>query len=239
VLNNLPRRQQGQIVFALTEKNMKPLRILIADDHDLFRWGVKALLQSHAGWEICGEARTGSEAVDKAKELMPDVVILDIRMPDLNGVEAARRIRMASKEIEILILSISYSDQLIREIIEAGVRGYVLKSDADNDLLLAVETLAAHKPFFIRRAGQAIQSEFDTDEPVRKIPELLRDRLTSREREVLRLLGQSIRCKEIGSVLGISPKTAETHRANMMRKLDLHSMSEVARYALRNQIIEP
>jgi len=221
------------------ERNMKPVRILIADDHDLFRRGVKALLQSHAGWEICGEARTGSDAVNQAKELMPDVVILDMRMPDLNGLEAARRIRMASKDTEILILSISWSDELIREIIEAGARGYVLKSDADDDLIAGVEALAAHKPFFTRRAGEAIQSELDTDEPVRKIPKLLRDRLTSRELEVLRLLGQGIRCKEIGSVLGISAKTAETHRANMMRKLDLHSMSDVARYALRNQIIEP
>jgi DNA-binding NarL/FixJ family response regulator len=218
---------------------MKPVRILIADDHDLFRRGVKALLQSHSGWEICGEARTGSEAVDKAKELMPDVVILDIRMPDLNGVEAARKIRMSSQDTEILILSISCSDELTREIIEAGARGYVLKSDADNDLIAGVEALAAHEPFFTRRAGEAIQSELDTDEPVRKIPKLLRDRLTSREREVLRLLGQGIRCKEIGSVLGISVKTAETHRANLMRKLDLHSMGDVARYALRNQVIEP
>jgi DNA-binding NarL/FixJ family response regulator len=160
-------------------------------------------------------------------------------MPDLNGLEAARRIRIASKDTEILILSISWSDELIREIIEAGARGYVLKSDADNDLIAGVEALAAHEPFFTRRAGEAIQGEFNMDEPVRKIPKLLRDRLTSREREVLRLLGQGIRCKEIGSVLGISAKTAETHRANMMRKLDLHSMSDVARYALRNQIIEP
>jgi DNA-binding NarL/FixJ family response regulator len=146
---------------------------------------------------------------------------------------------MSSQDTEILILSISCSDELTREIIEAGARGYVLKSDADDDLLLAVETLAAHKPFFTRRAGEAIQSEFNTDEPVRKIPKLPRDRLTSREREVLRLLGQGIRCKEIGSVLGISVKTAETHRANLMRKLDLHSMGDVARYALRNQVIEP
>jgi DNA-binding NarL/FixJ family response regulator len=227
------------VAFAVTERNMKPVRILIADDHDLFRRGVKALLQSHSGWEICGEARTGSEAVDKAKELMPDVVILDIRMPDLNGVEAARKIRMSSQDTEILILSISCSDELTREIIEAGARGYVLKSDADNGLIAGVEALAAHEPFFTRRAGEAIQSELDTDEPVRKIPKLLRDRLTSREREVLRLLGQGIRCKEIGSVLGISVKTAETHRANLMRKLDLHSMGDVARYALRNQVIEP
>jgi DNA-binding NarL/FixJ family response regulator len=227
------------VAFAVTGRNMKPLRIVIADDHDLFRRGVKALLQSRAGWEICGEARTGSEAVAKAKELMPDVVILDVSMPDLNGLEAARMIRMASKDTEILILSISRSDELTREIIEAGARGYVLKSDADDDLIAAVEALATHKPFFTQRAGEAIQSEFNMDEPVREIPELLRDRLTSREREVLRLLGQGIRCKEIGSVLGISAKTAETHRANMMRKLDLHSMSDVARYALRNRLIDP
>jgi DNA-binding NarL/FixJ family response regulator len=223
----------------LREKIVPPLRILIADDQDLFRRGVKALLQSHAGWEICAEARTGSEAVARAKELMPDVVILDVRMPELNGVEAARSIRMASKDTEILILSISCSDQLIREIIEAGARGYVLKSDSDDDLLVAVETLARHQPFFTHRAREVIHGEFNTGEPVTKIPKQWRDRLSSREREVLRLLGQGIRCKEIASSLGISVKTAQTHRANMMRKLGLHSMSDVARYALRNQIIEP
>ncbi len=114
---------------------MKTLRILIADDHDLMRRGVKALLQSHAGWEIVGEAHTGREAVSKAEELKPDVVILDISMPDLNGVDAAKRIRKASPDTEVLILSVHYSDQLIRDILEAGVRGYIVKSDSDRDLV--------------------------------------------------------------------------------------------------------
>jgi DNA-binding NarL/FixJ family response regulator len=113
---------------------MKNLRILIADDHDLMRRGVKTLLQSHAGWEICGEAHTGREAVAQAEELKPDIVILDISMPDLNGVEAARRIRKASPGTEVLILSVHYSDQLIREILEAGVRGYIVKSDSATSL---------------------------------------------------------------------------------------------------------
>src|SRR5580700_9188019 len=161
---------------------MKTLRILIADDHDLMRRGVKALLQSHAGWEICGEAHTGREAVAKAEELKPDVVILDISMPDLNGVDAAKRIRKASPDTEVLILSVHYSDQLIRDILEAGVRGYIVKSDSDRDLVIAVETLANHKPFFTPRATEVILSDFKTGGSARReLPESLRDRLTSRE----------------------------------------------------------
>ena len=200
---------------------MKTLRILIADDHDLMRRGVKALLQSHAGWEVCGEAHTGREAVAKSEELKPDVVILDISMPELNGVEAARRIRKASPNAEVLILSVHYSDQLIREILDAGVRGYMVKSDSDRDLLIAVETLASHKPFFTPRATEVIL------------------RLTSREREIVQLLAEGKSSKEVASSLCISVKTAETHRANIMRKLQLHTVSELVRYAVRNQIIEP
>ena len=192
---------------------MKMLRILVADDHDLMRRGIKALLQSHAGWEVCGEAHTGREAVAKAEELKPDVVILDISMPDLNGVDAAKRIRKSSPDTEVLILSVHYSDQLIRDILEAGVRGYIVKSDSDRDLIIAVETLAP--------------------------PETMRDRLTSREREIVQLLAEGKSSKEVASSLNISVKTAETHRANIMRKLQLHTVSELVRYAVRNQIIEP
>src|ERR1700720_925660 len=135
---------------------VESLRILIADDHQLFRDGVRALLQSHAGWEICGEARTGREAVVKAIELRPDIIILDISMPDLNGVDAARSIRMASKNTEILILSMHYSDQLIREVVDSGAHGYVLKSDPDHDLLIAVETLAGHELYFTSQAAEVI-----------------------------------------------------------------------------------
>ena len=219
---------------------VEPLHILIADDHQLVRKGVRALLQSHAGWEICGEARTGRETVAMAIELRPDIVILDISMPDLNGVDAARRIRTASKNTEILILSVHYSDQLIREIIDAGARGYVLKSDSDRDLLIAVETIARHKPYFTSQAREVIQSEStNSSGPVRKIPQSFRDRITLREREVIQLLSEGKRNKEISSLLNISIKTVETHRSNIMRKLEIHSISDLVRYAVRNQIIEP
>jgi DNA-binding NarL/FixJ family response regulator len=217
---------------------VKPLRIFIADDHDLMRRGVKTLLQSHESWEICGEAKTGREAVEKAEELKPDVVILDISMPDLNGVEAARRIRKACPNTEILILSMHYSDQLIREIVDAGVRGYIVKSDSDRDLIMAVETLAKRKPFFTPHATEVILGTFNTGGPVKDVPEMVSERLTSREREIVQLLAEGKSSKEVAASLGISVKTAETHRANVMRKLELHSVSELVRYAVRNQIIE-
>jgi DNA-binding NarL/FixJ family response regulator len=218
---------------------MKTLRILIADDHDLMRRGVKALLQSRAGWEICGEAHTGREAVSKAEELKPDVVILDISMPDLNGVDAAKRIRKVSPDTEVLILSVHYSDQLIRDILEAGVRGYIVKSDSDRDLVIAVETLANHKPFFTPRATEVMLTNFNEGKTKADLPETMRDRLTSREREIVQLLAEGKSSKEVASSLNISVKTAETHRANIMRKLQLHTVSELVRYAVRNQIIEP
>jgi DNA-binding NarL/FixJ family response regulator len=218
---------------------MKTLRILIADDHDLMRRGVKALLQSRPGWEVCGEAHTGREAVSKAEELKPDVVILDISMPDLNGVDAAKRIRKASPDTEVLILSVHYSDQLIRDILEAGVRGYIVKSDSDRDLVIAVETLANHKPFFTPRATEVMLTNFNEGKTKADLPETMRDRLTSREREIVQLLAEGKSSKEVASSLNISVKTAETHRANIMRKLQLHTVSELVRYAVRNQIIEP
>jgi DNA-binding NarL/FixJ family response regulator len=223
----------------LGENCVKPLRILVADDHDLMRRGIKTLLESHAGWEVCGEAKTGREAVDKVEELKPDIIILDISMPDLNGVEAARRIRKTSAGTEVLILSMHYSDQLIREIVDAGVRGYIMKSDSDRDLIIAVETLAKHKPFFTSHATEVILSNFNASRPAIALPELINKRLTSREREIVQLLAEGKSSKEVASSLGISIKTAETHRANIMRKLDLHSVSELVRYAVRNQIIEP
>src|ERR1700729_2225458 len=219
-------------------ENMKTLRILIADDHDLMRRGVKALLQSRAGWEVCGEAHTGREAVSKAEELKPDVIILDISMPDLNGVDAAKRIRKVSPNTEILILSVHYSDQLIRDIVEAGVRGYIVKSDSDRDLVIAVKTLANHKPFFTPRATEVMLTNFNEGRTHTDPPDTMRDRLTSREREIVQLLAEGKSSKEVASSLNISVKTAETHRANIMRKLQLHTVSELVRYAVRNQIVE-
>lgn len=219
---------------------MPNLRILIADDHDLMRRGLRALLESHPGWEICGEAANGRDAVALTEELKPDISILDITMPELNGVDAARRILKASPDTEVLLLSVHYSDQLIREILEAGIRGYIVKSDSDRDLVIAVEALANHKPFFTPRATELILNHLhrrpnDSADP----PETIGDRLTTREREVVQLLSEGKSSREVASVLNISVKTAETHRANIMRKLEIHSVSELVRYAVRNQIIEP
>src|ERR1700735_3325022 len=143
-------------IFGPEDRKMAPLRILVADDHNLMRCGIKALLEAHPGWQICGEANTGAEAVAKAEQLQPDIAILDITMPELNGIDAAQRIKKESPRTEVLILSVHYSDQIVREVAEAGVQGYVVKSDSDRDLAIAVETLARHKPFFTPLATQAV-----------------------------------------------------------------------------------
>lgn len=212
------------------------LRILIADDHDLMRRGLKALMANQAGWEICAEATKGRDAVAKAAALRPDVVILDICMPELNGIEATRQIRKASPRTEVLILSVHHSDQLIREVIDAGARGFVLKSDSATDLVSAIESLAAHKPFFTACATELLLNGGGPgDDSATKIPS---DQLTSREREIVQLLAEGKTSKEVASTLNISAKTAETHRANIMKKMEFHSVGEIVRYAVRNQIIE-
>jgi DNA-binding NarL/FixJ family response regulator len=217
---------------------MKPLRVLIADDHALMRRGVKAMLESHADWEICGEAKTGREAVTKTEQLKPDIVILDISMPDLNGMEAAKRIRKESPGTEILMLSMHYSDQLIREIVDGGVRGYILKSDADRDLIIAVETLANHKPFYTSQVTELMLGSFYNSSGIaREAPKQVHERLTSREREIVQMLAEGKTSRAVASSLNISVKTAETHRTNVMRKLALHSVSDLVRYAVRNQIV--
>jgi DNA-binding NarL/FixJ family response regulator len=217
---------------------MKTVRILIADDHDVVRRGLKALLLANP-WLVCAEAQTGREAVTKAEELRPDIVILDVTMPELNGLEAARHILKTCPRTEILMLSMHYSEQLIRHVVESGVRGYIVKSDSDRDLVIAVEALANHKPFFTPRATELMLNQFSyKDGSFLNQATSIRDRLTSREREIVQLVSEGKSSKEVASNLSISVKTAETHRANVMRKLDIHSVTELVRYAVRNQIIE-
>jgi DNA-binding NarL/FixJ family response regulator len=218
---------------------MEPLRILVVDDHDLVRRGVKTILLAHEDWEVCGEANTGQDAIMKAQELKPDIVVLDIGMPDLNGLEVARRIRAASANTEILILSVHQSDQLVREIVKAGANGFIVKSDSDRDLVTAVESLANHKPFFNSQVSRVILGPFNSDGPINKVPVSIRERLTAREREIVQLIVDGQSSKEAASSLGISVKTIETHRVNIMRKLEIHSVIELAHYAIRNQIVEP
>ena len=216
---------------------MRNLRILIADDHDLVRRGLKSLIEARPEWKVCDEAQSGREAVAKAEEKKPDIVILDISMPELNGMEAARRIKKVSPNSEILILSVHYSDQLIKDILDVGVRGFIVKSDSDRDLIVALEALANHKPFFTSMATEVMLNNFQRPGSI-PVPGGHASRLTSREREIVQLLSEGKSSKEVASSLGISVKTAETHRANVMRKLEIHSVSELVRYALRNQIVE-
>ncbi len=217
---------------------MGTLRIMVSDDHDLVRRGIKMLLESHPGWKVCAEARSGREAISMAEEFRPDIAILDISMPELNGIEAARKIKKISPNTEILILSMHHTDQLVREIIETGAKGYIIKSDSDRSLIAAVEALGVHKPFFTSCATEIMLDSIRTKGTIAEVPQPVRDRLTPREREIVQLLSEGKSSKEVAVMLGISVKTSETHRANIMRKLEIHSVSQLVRYAVRNQIVE-
>jgi DNA-binding NarL/FixJ family response regulator len=216
---------------------LNDLRILIADDHEIVRRGLKKVLSSRHGWVVCAEAATGRDAIAMAAEHRPDIVVMDISMPGLNGLEATRKIRKMLPKAGILIFSLHYSDQLVREVVDAGARAYLLKSDATRDLLHAIEALATHRSFFTSGAAQTLIDGF-CNQDSGKSSTLLRHRLSSREREIVQLLAEGKSSKEVAVALNISVKTAETHRANIMRKLEMHSVSELVRYAVRHQMIE-
>jgi DNA-binding NarL/FixJ family response regulator len=216
---------------------MSTLKILIADDHDVVRKGLRMLIEEHPGWEVCGEARSGREAVEKAIQLTPDVTVIDVSMPDLNGLEATRQIRKACPKTEVLVITHHDSDEMAAEVLDAGARGYVLKSDSDKDLVHAVETLSQHKPFFTSRITEILLDNRGSG--VTDPAESLRSRLTMREREILQLLAEGKTAKEVASILGIAVKTSDTHRTNIMRKLNVHSVAELVRYAIRNKVVEP
>jgi DNA-binding NarL/FixJ family response regulator len=217
---------------------MKNLKILLADDHSLLRRGLRSILDAQPSWQVCAEAHTGREAVTQATQLRPDVVVLDVCMPELNGIEATRQIRKVSPRSEVLILSVHESKHLVREVIEAGARGYLLKSDSDGELVAAIDSLARHKPFFTGHATETLLSGCAVDSGIANQDRETGQRLTAREREIVQLLAEGKTSKEVASVLNISTKTAETHRAHIMRKLEFHSVGEIVRYAVRNQIID-
>ena len=215
---------------------MKNLRILLADDHEMLRRGLRTILTEQPGWEICGEAVDGRQAVEMAQKLRPDVIVMDIAMPELNGLEATRQIRRVMPRAEILVLTFDESEALVREVLNAGARGYVLKNDVSRVLVHAVESLSQHRPYFTSKVAEVLLKGFGPQKKEVE-PASIGDPLTAREREVVQLVAEGKSTKEIAEVLHISTKTAENHRTNIMRKLKVNSATELVRYAIRNKII--
>jgi DNA-binding NarL/FixJ family response regulator len=216
-----------------------PIQILIADDHEIVRRGLRALLENQSKWNVVGEAVTGREAIEKAKQFTPDVAIIDIGMPELNGLEATRQILKLLPQTEVLIPTMHESEQIVREVLAAGARGYVLKSDAGKDLVTAVDALCQHRTFFSSKVSEMMLHTYLRHSDRVEATETSRSRLTAREREIVQLLAEGKSNKEVAQTLNISIKTAETHRTNIMNKLDLRSITELVRYAVRNNIVEP
>ncbi|HEX8077765.1 MAG TPA: response regulator transcription factor [Chthoniobacterales bacterium] len=213
---------------------MKKLRILIADDHPLVRHGLRSVLESQQGWTVCGEAEDGRSAVKLGLELKPDVFLMDVTMPELNGLDATRQLRRERPDAAILILTMHESDQLCSDLMRAGARGCLLKSDSPRQLLAAVEAVANGKQYFTphvtNRTAQGEVAPGGARMPAR---------LSAREREIVQLLAEGRTNKEIATLLGIAYKTVDAHRTNIMKRLNIHSVAELVRYAIRERIIEP
>ena len=211
---------------------MTPLRILVADDHAVVRRGVRALLEGQMDWQVCGEASTGPEAVEQTRLLDPDILVLDLSMPELNGLDATRRILRESPRTQVLVLTMHHSEELAHQVLQAGARGYVLKSDADRELVAAVDSLQQRRTFLTPNLAASDAGADGTQ------ADGGRGELTPREREIVQLVAEGRSSKEVAAMLGISVKTVESHRSNVMRKLRIRSVSQLVRYAVRNRIVQ-
>ncbi len=216
---------------------MKKLRILVADDHALVRRGARAVLHSRHGWRVVGEAANGREAVEKAIELKPDVAVVDIGMPELDGVEVTRQIREAVPNTKVLVLTMHESDHMVHRALDAGAHGYVLKSDLTDSLPKAVSAVADGKRFLTPKISEIVLEGFLKTKGRHLRGERAGARGTPREIEIIRLLAEGKSNKEIATSLGIAVRTVETHRARIMLKLGLHSLAELIHYAIRQGII--
>jgi DNA-binding NarL/FixJ family response regulator len=217
---------------------MSELRLLVADDHAVLRTGLKALLEAQPGWKVEAEAADGREAVAKAKELKPDIAVIDISMPSLNGLEATRQILKNGPRTKVLILTMHESDPLIREVLDAGAKGYLLKSDAGRDVVAAVSALRQNKTFFTSKVAQMVLDGYLKKDAPAPDGQPRKGLLTPRQREIVQLIAEGKSSKEVAVALNLSVKTAETHRANIMRRLECHSVTELVRYAIRNEIVQ-
>jgi DNA-binding NarL/FixJ family response regulator len=214
----------------------KKIRILLVDDHDIVRRGLRPLIESEWGWEICGEAADGREAVVQAVKLQPDVVVLDINMPQLGGVEAARQIKRDCPETHLLVFTGQESEAVVHQLFSAGARAFVLKTEAATHLVPAIKALCQGQPYFGSSVSRIVFDQYlkgglqtGSSSP---------DGLSPREREIVQMLAEGDSNKEVATKLGISVKTVETHRATIMKKLNLKSFSDLVRYAVRNNIVQ-
>lgn len=215
---------------------MESIRVLIADDHEVMRRGVRAVVEQQPGWSVCAEASTGREAVELVEKFRPEIVVMDVQMPELNGLEATRQIKKIAPTTEILMFTGLETEELVREVFEAGARSYIMKTDGRLPLETALRSLANHKPYFTTQIGEILFAKFLISK--KEIEETTgAGRLTDREREVMQLLAEGGSNKDVAQALGISVKTAETHRAAIMKKLKFDSFSDLVRYAIRNHII--
>jgi DNA-binding NarL/FixJ family response regulator len=209
-------------------------RILIADDHEVVRSGLRSILEAHEGWAVVAEACDGKEAIGKAAESTPDVAIIDYSLPLMNGIEVTRQIRARVPSAEILIFTMHDSNVLVGELLEAGARAYLLKSDAKRYLIAAVEALSDHRPFFTGRVSEQLLESFLTNNLGAG-----HGSLSPRERGIVQLIAEGHSNKEMSEILNLSVKTIETHRAAAMRKLKLTSTAAIVRYAIRNKLVDP
>ncbi len=213
---------------------MRPLRILIADDHCVIRQGVRTLLARRSKWKICGEAATGREAIEKTRKLRPDLVLLDITMPGLDGLQAIPQLRKAAPNVQILVLTMHDSGEMAMKVLAAGASGLVLKSDAGRDLVLAAQAIEKNKPFLSPAVTKIMLAQLVKTGTPGPAP----SDLTPRELEILRLLAQGRANREVAAALGISVKTASAHRANIMRKLNLRTYGDLIHFAIQHKIVE-
>ena len=213
------------------------IRIMLADDYEVVRQGLRRILESRKDWEVCGEATDGGSAVELAIKLKPDVVVLELLIPELNGLEATRQIRRALPDTEVLIFTTREAMELIRDALAAGARGYVLKSESGQRIIDAIVTLAQHQPYFTPEVSEALLNAFLMNGS--RPEDSAFSMLTKRERVVTQLLAEGLGNKEVATALGISPKTVESHRSAIRRKLGLHSIADIVHYAIHNKLVTP
>ncbi len=217
---------------------MKKLRILVVDDHGLVRRGALAVLQAQHGWRVVGEAVNGREAIEKTIKLKPDIAVVDIGMPELDGVEVTRQIRKEVPSTKVLVLTMHESDQMVQRALDAGAQGYILKSDLTECLVKAVKSVSDGERFLTPKVSEIVLEGFLNTKRQHQQSERAGTRPTPRETEIIQLLAEGKSNKEIATALGIAVRTVETHRSKIMLKLGLHSLAELIHYALRHKIID-